>query len=189
MVVLIALIVFVMVIALVLAIGWAITGIYNTLVGLKQNLNNGLAQIDVQLKRRHDLILNLVETVKGYAGHENKTLVAVIAARNQAVQATGVADKAQAEGMLTATLRQLFANVEAYPELKADRLFMDLQQEITATENKISLTRQSYNDQVASFNTSIQMFPSNIVAGKLGFNASDYLEIEACDKDVPQVKF
>lgn len=185
----VVLIVFLMMLALAVAVSWAIAGIYNTLVGLKQNLNNGLAQIDVQLKRRHDLILNLVETVKGYAAHESKTLTDVIATRNQAVQAKEVGAKAKAEGALTATLRQLFANVEAYPNLKADALFIDLQDEITSTENRISITRQSYNDQVAVLNTSIQMFPSNIIAGNLGFKTSDYLEIEACDKAVPQVKF
>lgn len=186
MVILIAILIL---LALAYSIGWAITGVYNVLVSLNQNLKNAMAQIDVQLKRRHDLILNLVETVKGYASHENKTLVAVIAARNQAVAATTVEDKAKAETTLTATLRQLFANVEAYPDLKADKLFINLQDEITSTENKISITRQHYNDQVATFNTSIQMFPSNIIAGQLGFKTSDYLEIEDSDKDVPQVKF
>lgn len=185
----VVLIVFLMFLALIVAVAGAISRIFNTLVGLNQNVNNGLAQIDVQLKRRHDLILNLVETVKGYAAHENQTLTAVIAARNQAVAAKSVTDKAEAEGELTAALRQLFANVEAYPNLKADRLFIDLQDEITSTENKIAVTRQSYNDQVAVFNTSIQMFPSNLVAGKLGFKDGQYIQIEACDKEVPQVKF
>jgi LemA protein len=179
----------IMLLALAFSIALAIVNVYNRLVSLKQNLNNGLAQIDVQLKRRHDLILNLVETVKGYAKHESETLTNVIAARNQAIKATTVEDKQQAEGNLTACLRQLFANVEAYPNLKADVLFIDLQDEITSTENRISIARQSYNDQVAVFNTSIQMFPSNVVAGNLGFSAGDYLQIDACDKDVPQVKF
>lgn len=182
-------IIFIMILALGVAVAWAVVGIYNHLVGLKQNLDNGLAQIDVQLKRRHDLIANLVETVKGYAKHEHQTLKDVIAARNQAIKATGVEGKAKAEGDLTAALRQLLVSVEQYPNLKADRLFIDLSDEITSTENKISLTRQSYNDQVAVFNTSIQMFPSNVVAGNLGFQNGEYLKIDPCDQKVPEVKF
>lgn len=185
----VVLIVLLMFIALIVAGAVATSGIFNTLVSLNQNNKNGLAQIDVQLKRRHDLILNLVETVKGYASHEERTLTAVIAARNQAIVAKTIEDKSQAEGNLTATLRQLFANVEAYPNLKADKLFIDLQDEITSTENRISIARQSYNDQVAVFNTSIQMFPSNVVAGKLGFKNGDYLQIDACDKQAPVVSF
>lgn len=183
------LIIFLIVLALVFCIAWAIIGIYNTLVQLKQNLENGLAQIDVQLKRRHDLIGNLVETVKGYATHENKTLREVISARNAAVAATGIKEKAKAEGELTAALRQLMVTVESYPQLKADALFIELQDELTSTENRISLTRQSYNDQVAVFNTSIQMFPTNLVAGHLSFTNGEYLKIDACDKKVPEVKF
>lgn len=183
------LIVFLMILALGVAVTWAMVGIYNTLVGLQQNLQNGLAQIDVQLKRRHDLIANLVETVKGYALHEHQTLKDVIAARNQAVKAVGIDGKAKAEGELTTALRQLLVSVEQYPNLKADRLFIDLSDEITSTENKISIARQSYNDQVAVFNTSIQMFPSNLVAGNLGFKNGEYLKIDPCDAKAPEVKF
>jgi len=168
---------------------WAIINIYNLLVRLVQNVKNGWAQIDVQLKRRHDLIPNLVETAKGYMGHERQTLEAVVKARQQAVDASGLKDKQQAENILTDTLKSLFAVVESYPNLKADKLFTELQEELSSTENRISIARESYNNQIAKLNTTIQMFPANIVAGKFGFASSEYLAIEGADRQTPSVKF
>lgn len=184
-----AILIFLIIVTALVCLFWAGAGVYNMLVSLRQNVENGLAQIDVQLQRRHDLIDNLVETVKGYASHESKTLTDVIRARNQAVIADGIQSKAKAEGELTAALRQMLVTVENYPNLKADKFFIDLQDELTSTENKISITRQSYNDQVAQYNTSIQMFPSNMIANHLDFSIKYYLEIDACEKDKPKVKF
>ena len=165
-------------------------GVYNNLVILRQNVKNGFAQIDVQLKRRHDLIPNLVETAKGYMGHERGTLENVTKARQQAINATGLADRAQAENMLTSTLRSLFAVAENYPNLTADQQMLKLQEELSSTENKIAFARQYYNDEVARLNTSLQTFPNNTIAGMLGFAAAEYLQIEnPAEKEAPQVKF
>lgn len=173
----------------VLIVLWAI-GIYNSLVQLRVNVKNGWSQIDVQLKRRHDLIPNLVETAKGYMKHERETLENVIKARQQAVDASGIKNKQEAENFLTGTLRSLFAVTENYPDLKADRQMMQLQEEITSTENKISFARQYYNDEVSRLNTSVQTFPDNVVANMFKFEKSDFFEIEdTAQKEAPKVKF
>ncbi len=165
-------------------------GIYNGLVKLRQLVKNAWSQIDVQLKRRYDLIPNLVETVKGYAKHEKDTLEAVINARNAAVSASGVAQQAQAENMLTGALRQLFALSESYPDLKANTNFLALQEELATTENKIAFARQHYNDSVATYNTKVQSFPATMVAGMFGFKEEDYFEIEdVAQREAPKVQF
>lgn len=169
---------------------------YNTLVRKRIATENAWSQIDVQLKRRHDLIPNLVETVKGYASHEKETLEAVIQARNAAVTAGGTADTAQvaaAENMLTGALRQIFALSEAYPQLQANQNFAELQEEITSTENRISFSRQHYNDSVGVFNTAVQQFPANIIAGIFGFVSKEFFELDADEaaaaRKAPQVSF
>src|SRR5690606_10558156 len=148
--------------------------IYNGLVQARMRVKNAFSQIDVQLKRRYDLIPNLVETVKGYAKHEQETLERVMAARNQGVAAQGVAQQAAAENMLTGALRQLFAVAEAYPDLKANQNFAALQEELTSTENKIGFARQHYNNTVENYNTRIQSFPAVLVAGMLGFQQEEF---------------
>ncbi|MBI4669371.1 MAG: LemA family protein [Elusimicrobia bacterium] len=171
------------------AVGWFFFA-YNSLVGLKVRIDNAWAQIDVQLKRRHDLIPNLVETVKGYMAHEKDTLERVIKARSQAVDAQGIKDKAQAENFLTQTLRSLFAVVENYPDLKANQNALRLQEELTSTENKITFARQHYNDETANYNTAIQVVPTNLVAGMFNFSKRDFFEIEdKGQRETPQVKF
>ncbi len=164
--------------------------IYNQLVGLSQNVKNGWSQIDVQLKRRHDLIPNVVETAKGYMTHERETLEKVVEARQQAVSASGLKDKIAAENFLTQTLRSLFAVFENYPNLKADQHLLKLQEELTSTENKIAFARQYYNDETARFNTAIQSIPNNIVAGVGQFRPYEFFEIEdTSQRQVPTVKF
>ena len=168
---------------------WGVA-VYNGLIAQTQNVKNGWSQIDVQLKRRHDLIPNLVETAKGYLTHENKTLQEVIKARQMAVDAKGLAEKQQAENMLTGTLRSLFAVSESYPTLKADKQMIQLHEELVSTENKITFARQYYNDEVNRLNTSIQSFPDNLIANAFKFSKSDYFEIQdASEKNAPQVKF
>lgn len=168
---------------------WFIGG-YNGLVRLRQEVKNAWSQIDVQLKRRHDLIPNLVEAVKGYMIHERETLEKVIQARNQAAGATGVQGKAQAENMLTQTLRSLFAVSEKYPDLKANQNVMALQEELTTTENRISFARQFYNDQATRLNTAIETVPTNIIAGVGGFTKVEFFQLEdAAQREVPKVKF
>jgi LemA protein len=168
----------------------AVIGIYNSLVRLRQQVKNAWSQIDVQLKRRYDLIPNLVETVKGYAKHEKETLERVIQARNAAVSAQGVEQQAQAENLLTGALRQLFALAESYPDLKANQNFLALQEELTTTENKISFARQHYNDTSANYNTRVQSFPANLVAGTFGFTEQVFFEIEDhTQREAPQVQF
>lgn len=176
--------------------GLALAGIlwliatYNALVRLRNQLENAWAQIDVQLKRRYDLIPNLVETVKGYAKHERETLERVIQARNFAMNAKTVGERAEAENILTSTLKTLFAVSEAYPNLKADQNFLRLQEELTSTENKIAFSRQFYNDSVQSFNTRLQSFPTNIVAGMFGFARRDFFEVrEEAVREAPKVSF
>ncbi|HUP00292.1 MAG TPA: LemA family protein [Gemmatimonadota bacterium] len=158
---------------LVVVVGWLILT-YNGLVNLRNQLQNAWAQIDVQLKRRYDLIPNLVETVKDYMQYEQEVLTAVTAARAGAVAAQGPADQARAENVLTGALRQLFAVVENYPQLKANENVMKLQEELTSTENRISFARQFYNDTVMRFNTRLQTFPTNLIAGMLGFTAREF---------------
>ena len=167
-----------------------VAGAYNALIRLRNQLENAWAQIDVQLKRRHDLIPNLVETVKGYAAHERRTLENVIQARNMAVAAKGVSERAEAENFLTGTLKSLFAIAEAYPNLKADQNFLRLQEELTSTENKVAFSRQFYNDSVMNFNTRIEMFPTNIIAGIFNFTRREFFEVKAeAERVAPQVKF
>jgi LemA protein len=153
--------------------GWAIVT-YNALVGLRNQLENAWAQIDVQLKRRYDLIPNLVEAVKDYMQFEQEVLTRVTEARAQAASATGPAEQARAENVLTGALRQLFAVVENYPELKANENVMRLQEELTGTEDRIASSREFYNENVRVFNTRIQTFPTNLIAGMLGFRAREF---------------
>ncbi len=174
---------------IVLLILWFL-GAYNGLVRLRQQVKNAWSQIDVQLKRRHDLIPNLVETVKGYAGHEKTTLENVVKARAAAVSAQSVGDRVQAEKDLSGALGRLLVIVEQYPDLKANQNFLALQEELTSTENKIGYARQSYNDAVMEFNTKIQTIPTNIIAGMFNFKEEPFFEVEdKAEKEVPQVKF
>lgn len=167
-----------------------VVGIYNGLVRLRNEVKNAWSQIDVQLKRRHDLIPNLVETVKGYAGHEKQTFENITKARSMAMNAGTVGEHAQAESMLTQALGQLRVVVENYPELKANQNFLALQEELSSTENKIGFARQFYNDQVMQLNNRIQMFPSNIVAGMFNFKQAEFFEIETpAEREVPKVSF
>jgi LemA protein len=168
-----------------------VMGMYNGLVRSRNEVRNSWGQIDVQLKRRHDLIPNLVEAVKGYMGHERGTLEAVTKARQQAIQVTGdVVERAKAENVLSQTLRSLFAVAEAYPDLKANQNFLALQEELSSTENKISFARQYYNDAVMRINNKIQMFPSNIIASSFNFQMEKFFEVEAtAERQAPQVKF
>ena len=169
-----------------------LVGVYNGLVRARNQTKNAWAQIDVQLKRRHDLIPNLVETVKGYKNFERETLEAVTNARNVAQKAvgTGVGAQAKAEGELSGALSRLLAVVESYPDLKANKNFLALQEELTSTENKISFSRQFYNDSVLGYNNKIQMFPSNVVAGMTGFKAGEFFQVTVAEeKEVPKVSF
>lgn len=151
---------------------------YNKLVQLRQRVQNAWAQVDVQLKRRYDLIPNLVGAVKGYASHEQDTLEKVTQARNIAANAGSVKEQIQAENMLSGALRSLFAVAEAYPDLKANTNFLQLQGELSDTESKIAFSRQFYNDTVQKFNTTIELFPTNLVAGMLGFGMVDYFNLQ-----------
>src|ERR1700732_4426783 len=181
--------------------GWIILGVlflivvflismYNGLVRLKVTCDNAWADIDVQLKRRYDLIPNLVETVKGYAAHEKGTLEAVINARNRAMTATGPADKAQAEGILSGALKNLFALSEAYPQLRAVESFTALQASLTQMEDAVQNARRYYNAVVRDLNTKIQQFPTNIFANMLGFRPREFFEISApAEREVPKVSF
>ena len=165
---------------------------YNGLVRRRNQVKNAWAQIDVQLKRRYDLIPNLMETVKGYMKHERETLEAVTNARNLAQQLTsaGAGERAKAEGELSSALARLLAVVENYPDLKANQNFLALQEELTSTENKISFSRQYYNDSVLRYNNQTQMFPSNIVASITGFKASEFFEVTlAAEREAPKVSF
>lgn len=164
--------------------------IYNGLVRLKIQCDNAWSDIDVQLKRRYDLIPNLVETVKGYAGHEKETLEGVVAARNQAMTAQGPAAKAGAEGMLTSALRQVFALAEAYPQLRAVESFNQLQQTLNQIEDSVQNARRYYNAVVRDFNTKIAQFPSNVIAGMFNFKPREFFEISApAEREVPKVSF
>ena len=165
-------------------------GLYNSLVRLRKRCDNGWAQIDVQLKRRYDLIPNLVETAKGYLKHEREVLENVTKARQVAIDASGVADQAKAENALTSTLRSLFAVAENYPDLKASQNMLALHEELTATENRISFARQHYNDCVMAYNTNIETVPSNLMAGMFGFKPREFFELEDVgQKEAPKVSF
>ena len=175
---------------ILVVIAVVLISMYNSLVQLRVRTDSAWSDIDVQLKRRHDLIPNLVETVKGYATHERETLEKVIQARNMAVSATSVGDKAQAENVLTGTLKSLFAVAEAYPDLKANSEFMRLQEELSSTENKVAFARQFYNDSVMTYNTHIEVFPTNLLATTFNFGRRDFFEVKAEDeRAAPQVKF
>jgi LemA protein len=168
----------------------AFVGIYNSLVRLRNTSDQSWSDIDVQLKRRHDLVPNLVETVKGYAAHERNTFEKVVEARNAAMQASSPADKAQAENALQATLRSLFALAESYPELKANQNFVELQKELTNIEEQIQLSRRYYNAVVRDLNTKIESVPSNIVANTYGFKKKEYFELDSAEeRKTPEVRF
>lgn len=176
--------------AVVLLAGLYFIGGYNSLVNFRNQIKNAWAQIDVQLKRRHDLIPNLVETVKGYAKHEREVFENVTSARSRAMGASTVGEKAQAETGLSAAIGRLFAVAENYPELKANQNFLGLQEELTATENRIAFARQNYNDQVLFYNNKIQMFPSNLVAAWFKFLKEEFFEVEdKAQREVPKVSF
>ena len=163
---------------------------YNALVRLRNHVKNAWSQIDVQLKRRHDLIPNLVETVKGYAAHEKDTLERVIQARNQAAGARGVSNQIEAEQQLGGALGKLMLVVEQYPDLQANQNFLALQEELTSTENKIGFSRQLYNDSVMIYNTRTQTVPTNIIAGMFSFKEEEFFELEdEAARQAPQVKF
>jgi LemA protein len=164
-------------------------GIYNSLIDKRTRVENGWAQIDVQLKRRYDLIPNLVETVKGYAAHEKEVLEKVAELRSRAMGAATPQEAAEANNQLTATLKTLFAVAENYPQLKANENFMRLQEELTATENKIAFARQFYNDVVMDYNATIQKFPQAIIAGMFGFKQRQFFEAPAAEKEAVKVKF
>jgi LemA protein len=183
----------VLLLLIVVPLLWLI-GAYNGLVRRRVDCDNGWSQIDVQLKRRYDLIPNLVETVKGYAAHERGTLEEVVAARAKAIAVTSDAahagEKSAAEGMLTQALGRLIAVAEAYPTLKADQNFARLQEELTSTENKVGFARQHFNDVVASYEQSRQSFPTNLIAGAFRFEKRDYFQVEqAAVREAPKVQF
>lgn len=180
----------VVVVAVVVVFGVAAVAIYNKLVSQRVKVDNGWSQIDVQLNRRNDLIPNLVETVKGYASHERETLEGVIQARSMSVNAQTPGQQAEAENMITAALGRLFALQEAYPDLKANQNFLQLQEELTATEDRVAYSRQFYNDQVRVYNTSIQQFPAMIVAKFGNFSDREFFEVrDATVREVPKVQF
>ena len=185
-----------------MAVLWVILGVivvlffifignYNSLVGLRNQVKNAWAQIDVQLKRRYDLIPNLVETVKGYKNFERETLEAVVKARNVALQASsaGAGERGKAEGELSGALARLMVVVESYPDLKANQNFLALQEELSSTENKIGFSRQYYNDNVMRYNNQTQMFPSSIIANMTGFKPGEFFEVAEAEKAVPKVSF
>jgi LemA protein len=177
--------------AIALLVIWVII-IYNGLVAMRQRVNQAFADVDVQLKQRHDLVPNLVETVKGYASHERGTLEAVVQARNAAMTAQGPAQMAQAENMLSGALRQLFALSEAYPDLKANQNFQQLQMELSDLENKIAAARRFFNNAVQEYNTGIQQFPAVLLAGPTGFTQKEFFDLgaeRATAGQAPQVKF
>jgi LemA protein len=167
----------------------AVVVIYNGLVRLRNRTDNAWAQVDVQLKRRYDLIPNLVEAVKGYAAHEQSTFEQVVEARNQAVAAGTVEEQAKAENLLTGALRQLFALAESYPDLKASQNFSELQAQLAETENKVAVSRQIYNDAVLTFNNRVQTVPSNLVAAMTGFAVKPFFDAPGEADQAPEVRF
>lgn len=180
----------IIVIAVVVIFAMFVIGIYNRVKRAQIAVQNAWSDVDVQLKRRHDLVPNLVNTVKGYASHERETLEAVVQARTQAVQAKNIDEQVGAENMLTQTLGRLFALSENYPDLKANQNFMQLQEELTSTENKIGFARQHYNRNVSQHNELIAVFPNNIIAGMFNFTEKKFFEIEDhTQREVPQVSF
>lgn len=181
----------ILVLVVLAVVALAVIGIYNGLVRLNVQTDNAWSDIDVQLKRRHDLIPNVVETVKGYASHERQTLEAVINARNRAVsvQGAGPAERGQAEGALTSALRGLFALAEAYPQLRATENFAQLQTTLNQIEEALQSARRYYNAVVRDLNTKVQQFPSNIIAGMFGFKNREFFEIPDAEREAPKVKF
>ncbi len=178
------------VLAIVVVIILSIVGAYNSLVGLRNQVKNSWSQIEVQLKRRHDLIPNLIESVKGYMQHERGTLDTLTKARTQAIGAQTVGERAKAEGALSGALGRLMVSVENYPDLKANQNFLALQEELSSTENRIAFARQNYNDQVLAFNNKIQMFPSSLIASSFSFTKEEFFELEdKSEKEVPKVSF
>ena len=178
------------VLGIIVVVAAMVVGIYNALVRLRNQVENAWSQIDVQLKRRHDLIPNLVETAKGYMEHERGTFEAITEARSRAMGANNPAEAGKAEGALTDALSKFMLVVENYPDLKANQNFLSLQETLTSTENKIAFSRQGYNDQVLFYNNKIQMFPSNIIAGSFNFTKRDFFEIEnKAEREVPKVSF
>jgi LemA protein len=175
--------------ALIFIVLWGV-GIFNALVRLRNEVKNAWSQIDVQLKRRHDLIPNLLETAKGYMKHERETLENITKARNLAQRASGVGEQGQAETQLNQALSSFYMVAENYPDLKANQNFLQLQEELSSTENKIGFARQAYNDAAMFLNNKIQMFPSNVVAGLFNFAAAEFFEIEdEAEREVPKVSF
>jgi len=181
-------ILWIVVAAVVLIVVLLLIATFNRLVRLRNRTENAWAQIDVQLKRRADLIPNLVETVKGYAAHERETFEAVTNARTQAQQARTVEERAQAEGVLGAALGRLLAVAEAYPQLRATENFQDIERQLQETEGKIAVSRQVYNDTVLTYDTALETFPTNLLAGALGFRPRAYFEAEPAAREAPQVK-
>lgn len=179
----------IIIIAIILVIIVAYAGMYNSLVKYRNRAREFSSQIDVQLKRRTDLIPNLVETVKGYATHEKETLANVVAMRNNVTNADSLQDKVEADNALTGALRQVFALAESYPDLKANQQFSQLMEELSNTENKVSYARQAYNSQVQVYDTAIETFPRNLIAGIHGFKEMDFLQIPDAEKAAPKVKF
>jgi LemA protein len=185
-----ALIALVVLIGIFALLALVVIGMYNALVGARNQVDNAWSQIDVQLKRRHDLIPNLVETAKGYMKHERETFESITQARSAAMGAKTVPEAAQAEGRLADALSKFMLVVENYPDLKANQNFLALQEELTSTENKIAFARQNYNDQVLYYNNKIQMFPSNIMAGMFSFSKRDFFEVQTTtEREVPKVSF
>jgi LemA protein len=183
-------VILIIVLVLIFVLGAWFAAMYNSLIRLRNQVKNAWSQIDVQLKRRHDLIPNLIETVKGYMTHERETLENITRARSEAMSAGSVGEKSKAESKLNGAMSQFYVVVENYPDLKANQNFLSLQEELTSTENKISFSRQAYNDQVLFYNNKIQVVPSNIVAGMFNFKEEEFFEIEdASEKAVPKVKF
>ena len=173
----------------IIALGVFLVMVYNRLVALRQTCNQAWGDIDVQLKQRHDLVPNLVSTVQGYASHEKETLENVIKARQTAIDATSVKDLAGAENMLSGALRQLFALSEAYPDLKANQNFMQLQSELADLENKIAAARRFFNNAVNEYNTSTEQFPAVVIANSMGFKMREYFEVAEAERGAPKVQF
>lgn len=179
----------VIIVGIVLLLAFYVIGVYNRLVRSRNKVENQFSQVDIQLKRRTDLIPNLVETVKGYAKHESETLENVVNARNKAVNAGTVNEKIEANNELTGAINKLFALAESYPDLKANENFLSLQNDLKDTEDKITYARQFYNDSAMSFNVEVEKFPSNIIANMFGFRKFDYFKIDEKEREVPKVSF
>lgn len=179
----------ILILIIIIIIAIVLVKIYNDLVNLKNRVKNGYSQIDVQLKRRTDLIPNLIETVKGYVAHEKGVFEEVTKARSNIMNATSVKEASEANNQLTGALKSLFAVAENYPELKSNENFVQLQNELTETEDKISYSRQFYNDTVLMYNNKCEQFPSNIIANAFNFNEADFFEAASGDREAPKVQF